>query len=80
MLFSVIRFFSLINIRELLEDAGYEIIEIRRNIVCKPFLKMLNFILFGALTEFLTYQYYVKAKKAKSNFCISSRKRKVHQF
>ncbi len=73
---SHIRFFTLVNIIELFEKAGYEITDIRRNMVAARGFGLLNFLLFGALNNFLTYQYYIKAKKAKVNSAkIKNRKR-----
>src|SRR3989338_5183148 len=59
-----IRFFGLVNIIELFEKAGYEIAEIRRNIIAARGFRVLNFIFFNNLKDFLTYQYYIKAKKS----------------
>jgi SAM-dependent methyltransferase len=59
-----LRFFTLLNIRELFFDAGYEIVEIRRNIVASRCLKTLNFISAGFFNELLTYQYFVKLCKS----------------
>lgn len=73
---SHIRFFTLVNIIELFDKAGYEITDIRRNIVAARGFGLLNFLLFSTLNNFLTYQYYIKAKKAKVNFAkIKNRKR-----
>lgn len=65
-----LRFFTLRNINELFLDAGYEIIEVRRNIVAARFLKILNLFLFKFSGDFLTYQFFIKARKqtaAKAN-------------
>ena len=59
-----IRFFGLVNIIEFFEKAGYEIAEIRRNIIAARGFRVLNFIFFNNLKDFLTYQYYIKAKKS----------------
>lgn len=73
-----LRFFTLINIKELFYQAGYQIIEIRRNIVAARGYRFLNACLCGGLKEFLTYQYYIKARK---NAGISAgKKRKTYQF
>jgi 2-polyprenyl-3-methyl-5-hydroxy-6-metoxy-1,4-benzoquinol methylase len=61
---SHLRFFTLINIKELFEGAGYEITVIKRNIVASRLVKFLNFISFSSFKNLLTYQYYIKAEKA----------------
>jgi 2-polyprenyl-3-methyl-5-hydroxy-6-metoxy-1,4-benzoquinol methylase len=76
---SHLRFFTLINIKELLEDAGYAITVIKRNIVASRFAKFLNFIFFDSLKNLLTYQYYIKAVKASPDKA-KSRNRKRMQF
>ncbi len=58
-----LRFFTLANIKELFEGAGCQIIEIKRNIVSSRIMKILNFLLFNRLKDFLAYQYYIKAQK-----------------
>lgn len=58
-----LRFFTLANMTQLFRDAGYEVVEIRRNVVAARLLRILNFLLFGAFKEFLTYQYYIKARR-----------------
>ncbi|UCD15926.1 MAG: class I SAM-dependent methyltransferase [Candidatus Omnitrophota bacterium] len=73
-----LRFFTLINIKELFIDAGYEIIDIKRNIVAASLMRFLNRASFGRLKEFLTYQYYIKAEK--SGVKIPVKKRKTCQF
>jgi 2-polyprenyl-3-methyl-5-hydroxy-6-metoxy-1,4-benzoquinol methylase len=74
---SHLRFFTLTNIRELFESAGFEIIRLERNIIASRSLKMLNCILGGVLKDFLTYQYYILARKSNS---IAFIKRKKAQF
>lgn len=76
---SHLRFFTLINIKEMFEEAGYEIIRLERNIVAARGFKVLNFLLFNRLKEFLTYQYYIVAKK-KQRVAEDSRKRKTYKF
>lgn len=76
---SHVRFFTLINIRELFAEAGYEIVDIGRNIVAARGFRLLNFLLFGGLKDFLTYQYYIKARKSKSNF-LTIGKRQRYKF
>jgi 2-polyprenyl-3-methyl-5-hydroxy-6-metoxy-1,4-benzoquinol methylase len=58
-----LRFFALINIKELFYNAGYEIVEIKQNIVAARGFNFLNFFCFGKLNDFLAYQYYIKARK-----------------
>lgn len=77
---SHLRFFTLINIQELFVRAGYEIVEIRRNVIAARGIKILNYVCFNGLKEFLTYQYYVKAKKLKNEEEPSIKKRKIYQF
>ncbi|MDP2942891.1 MAG: class I SAM-dependent methyltransferase [Candidatus Omnitrophota bacterium] len=62
---SHMRFFTLLNIKELFSRAGYEIVGIERNLVAARGFSLLNFLLFGMLKDFLTYQYYIKARKLK---------------
>jgi 2-polyprenyl-3-methyl-5-hydroxy-6-metoxy-1,4-benzoquinol methylase len=61
-----LRFFTLINIKELFANAGFDIIEIRRNIIAARGIKFLNLLCFNKLKELLVYQYYVKAVKRKN--------------
>ena len=75
-----VRFFTLINIQELFMKAGFEVVEIRRNIVAQRAMKILNFICFNGLKEFLTYQYYIKAKKLNDGETHFVNKRKIYQF
>ena len=63
---SHLRFFTLANIRELFAQAGYEIVEIKRNIITAGGFKLLNFLCFNKLREFFVYQYYIKARKSKN--------------
>lgn len=77
---SHLRFFGLINIIELFGKAGYEIIEIRRNIVAARGFRMLNFLFFNKFKDFLTYQYYIKAKKNYNPPRIAMRQRKIYKF
>lgn len=58
-----LRFFCLNNIKEMFQGARFEIEDIKRNIVSARGLRILNFLLFNRLIEFLTQQYYVTAKK-----------------
>jgi len=75
-----VRFFGLVNIVELFEKAGYEIVEIRRNVIAARGFRVLNFIFFNNLKDFLTYQYYIKAKKNDNPLKITMRRRKIYKF
>lgn len=77
---SHLRFFTLINIQELFMKAGYEIVEIRRNVMASRCMKILNGVCLNSLKEFLTYQYYIKAKKLKDGKHSVIKKRKIYQF
>jgi len=65
-----LRFFTLINMKELFMNAGFEILEIRRNVVAARGFKLLNILCFNKLKELLVYQYYFKIRK-KKNFVLS---------
>ncbi|MDP8216760.1 MAG: class I SAM-dependent methyltransferase [Candidatus Kaelpia imicola] len=73
-----LRFFTLVNIKELFQKAGFEIVEIKRNIVAARGFKILNILFFNKLKGFLSYQYFIKAKKNKLGFI--EKKRKVYSF
>ena len=73
---SHIRFFTLVNIKELFLEAGYNIVDLERNIVANSTMKFFNAICFKGLKEILTYQYYIKAKKGP----VISTNRKKRQF
>ncbi|HAZ10471.1 MAG TPA: class I SAM-dependent methyltransferase [Candidatus Omnitrophica bacterium] len=75
-----VRFFGLINIIELFEKAGYEIVEIRRNVIAARGFRVLNFIFFNNLKDFLTYQYYIKAKKSDNLLKTCTDARKIYKF
>jgi len=75
-----VRFFGLVNIIELFEKAGYGIVEIRRNIIAARWLKILNFIFLNKLKDFLSYQYYVKAKRNTNPSKIAIKQRKIYKF
>ncbi len=75
-----VRFFGLINIIELFEKTGYEIVEIRRNVIAARGFRVLNFIFFNKLKDFLTYQYYIKAKKSNSLLKTRTGARKIYKF
>lgn len=73
---SHLRFFTLVNIKELLGEAGYGITRIERNIVAASGFKILNFLLFNLLQDFLCYQYYIVARKTKNaSACVNKRKK-----
>lgn len=72
-----LRFFTLINTKELIEAAGYKIIDIKRNKVSSRGFRILNYLCFNGLRDFLTYQYFIKAKKAKNP---KFSKRKKYRF
>jgi hypothetical protein len=59
-----LRFFTLTNMKELIEEAGYKIVDIRRNMVSSRGFRILNRLCFNSLRNFLTYQYFIKAEKA----------------
>ena len=76
-----LRFFALTNIKELFMNAGFEIIEIRRNVIAAQGVKFLNLLCFNKLKELLVYQYYVKAIKQKNKeLPYSNRNRKITKF
>jgi len=75
-----LRFFTLINMKELFGAAGLEVVEIRRNVVSARGFKVLNFFCFNLLKDFLTYQYYIKAKKLNDEAVVARNKRNVAQF
>ena len=74
-----IRFFTLVNMKELFIKAGYSVLCMQRNLVASRGFRLLNFILFNSLKDFLTYQYYFKLRKA-SDREILVPKRRIHQF
>jgi len=76
---SHIRFFALINIKELFENNGFSITLVKRNIVASRGFRILNFLLFGALKDFLTYQYYIMAKNMKLDMQ-KPKKRDIYKF
>ena len=75
-----LRFFTLINIIELFRGAGFSMSEIKRNIVAARVFKFLNFVLLGSLKDFITYQYYIKAKKDKEELLAPLRRRPIYKF
>ena len=58
-----IRFFTLKEIKGLLVDAGYRIVQIKRNESSSYKMNMINKLLLSRLDSFLTVQYYVMAQK-----------------
>ncbi len=76
-----IRFFTLINIKELFTASMYKIIKIKRNIVAAWGFKMMNFLFLNKLRDFLTYQYYIKAIKIEGSYInYNSKQRKIYRF
>jgi len=57
-----IRFFSLHSMIQLIKDAGYMIELIKPRIVASKKMKILNFMLFDRLQEFIAFQYIIKAR------------------
>lgn len=76
---SHLRFFTLINIKELFIKAGFKIIDIKRNIVAAKGFRFLNILCFNKLIDFLTYQFYIVAVKSADSE-LFYRKRKIYQF
>lgn len=74
-----LRFFCLINIKELFCEAGLKIERIERNMVSARGFRILNRFFFNGLREFLTYQYYVIAGKGPEP-AEQGQKRQVIQF
>lgn len=75
-----VRFFGLVNIIELFEKAGYEIVEIKRNAIAARGFRVLNFIFLNKLKDFFAYQYYIKAKKSNNPWKIAMKQRKIYKF
>ena len=75
-----LRFFTLINIEELFTTAGCEIREIVRNISAARGFGILNTVFMGAFRDFLTYQYYVKARKSGLTTIAPLKLRKIYKF
>jgi len=67
-----------VNMKELFMASGCEILAIRRNIIASRWLKILDLLVLHHLKEFITYQYYLKVKKAKAPLTI--KKRKIYKF
>lgn len=76
---SHLRFFTLVNIKEMFGEAGYKIDRVERNLVAARGFKILNMLFCGLLRDFLTYQYYIVAGKTAENAAYS-RNRKVYKF
>ena len=60
---SHLRFFTLGSIRTMIDEAGYTIIQLRRQILGRKSMRILNIILFNKLKDFLTYHYLIVLKK-----------------
>jgi len=75
-----LRFFTLINIKELFMDAGFEIRGVVRNISAARGFKIVNNIFMQAFRDFLTYQYYVTAVKSEPAAVLHSKPRKIYKF
>lgn len=70
-----LRFFTLVNMRELFQDAGFNIVDIKRNIVAARGFKIWNLFFLNRLKNLLTYQYFFKVKKSNNEVVKSKRKR-----
>lgn len=57
-----LRFFSLVSMKGLIREAGFAIEHIEPRIVASRKMKLLNALSFGALQEFLAFQYLIKAR------------------
>ncbi len=77
---SHLRFFTIVNIKELFYHAGYEIVDLQRNIVASRFLVFLNAICGRRLNNLLTYQYYIKARKLGLGNVKPPRPRRINKF
>lgn len=76
---SHVRFFTLINIKEMFSEAGFKIISVGRNIVASRGFRLFNFIFLNLLREFLVYQYYIVAEKSAGN-SQPVKKRRIYKF
>ncbi|MBU4312607.1 MAG: class I SAM-dependent methyltransferase [Candidatus Omnitrophica bacterium] len=76
---SHVRFFTLINIKEMFAAAGFGIESIKRNIVASRGFRVLNLIFLSLMKDFLTYQYYIVAKKSFLEKP-TGKKRKIYKF
>ena len=74
-----LRFFTLLNLKELFTKAGFKIINIKRNIIAARGFSFLNIICFNRLKNLLTYQFYIVAMKSQNPIVLLN-KRKVYQF
>ncbi|MFH1996781.1 MAG: class I SAM-dependent methyltransferase [Candidatus Omnitrophota bacterium] len=63
---SHLRFFTLASMREMFEKAGFVVTAVRRKMSASKAKKALNALLFGAISESLTEQYIVVARKSYS--------------
>jgi 2-polyprenyl-3-methyl-5-hydroxy-6-metoxy-1,4-benzoquinol methylase len=57
-----VRFFTRKEILEMVEEAGLEVVEVRRKISASGKYRVLNSLLFGAMSDFLAEQFYILAK------------------
>jgi len=62
---SHITFFTLLTGKELLDDAGFEILHIKRNIIASRVMRLVNAATGSMMKELLTYQYFISARKRK---------------
>lgn len=58
-----LRFFSLSNIKRILTICGYQIESLERKKEASSFMKVINYLLWGILDDFLTQRYLIVAKK-----------------
>ena len=75
---SHLRFFCLVNIKELFLNSGFKIEHIGRNKVSARGFRILNYILLNRLKDFLTYQYYIVARKEPNP--LQAAQRQIKQF
>ena len=75
---SHLRFFGLINVKEMFDEAGYEITNIVNHIVTSRGMRIFNSIFLNKFKDFLTYQYYIVAKK--TDFTGPKKRRKIPAF
>lgn len=75
-----LRFFTLINMRELFWNAGFEITRLVRNITAARGFRIADCILLHGLQDLLTYQYYLQARKTSEFSALPRPKRKIYSF
>lgn len=61
-----IRHYTLTNYRELFLSAGFEIVDVKRILRGSRWIRGINKLMFGCFDEFLTYEYFIKAKRIKN--------------